>query len=301
MSDRSSAELERDAEIARERMAGTAESIRKKLTAGQLIDEFSDMFTGGDLAGTARNLRAQVRDNPLPIVLVGAGIAWLAFGRGVASRSYASSMSSHGMHRGYGGTSAEKADGGGSMMSSVAHGAKTVARGAETVAQGARTAAQSVSDTVSGAADSLSSTADRLRHGMLTGASKMPRQMQRSASAMADQEPLLIAALGLTLGAVVGAMLPATDLEREQIGPQADRLREGARDALDKGLDSAGRVASRAYDTIKDEADRQGLTPGDSASVGERVGKVVRSAAQAAEDAAREEMGAKPDGGQQRT
>src|SRR5690349_13507003 len=101
MSDQTSAEIEREAERARARVADTANSIRNKLTAGQLIDQFSGMFSGGDLAKGLGNLKSQVRDNPLPLTLVGAGIALLAFGARSAShasssRSYYSGSGSYG-------------------------------------------------------------------------------------------------------------------------------------------------------------------------------------------------------------
>ena len=283
MSDQSSADLEREANAARERMAGTAESIRRKLTAGQMIDEFTDMFTGGDMSQTARNLKNQVRDNPLPIALVGAGIAWLAFGSGVSghastgSNGY-SAPSARPPHDGE--KSGDLAEQASSAMSGVKHSAKATVH--------------SVSDTVGGMTDNLSATADRLRHSMLTGTSQVSRGMSRSASGMADQEPLLVAALGLVLGTAVGAMLPSSRLETEQVGPHAERLRKDAKEMVDKGMESAGRVASKAYDALKEEADRQGLTPGDGTTVGERVASVVKTAAQSGEDAAREELGTEP-------
>nr|MDQ2705812.1 hypothetical protein [Pseudomonadota bacterium] len=122
-----------------------------------------------------------------------------------------------------------------------------------------------------------------------------------STSGLANQDPLLVAALGVTVGAVVGAMLPASELEKEQIGPHAQRFRKDAEEMIDKGLDSAGRVAAKTYDALKEEADRQGLAPGEGPSLGERVGEVVRSAAQSAEDAAREELGSEEKGDRQST
>lgn len=286
MSDQSSSELEREAEAARERVAGTAASIREKLSAGQLIDEFAGMLTGGDLSGAANNLKAQVRDNPLPVVLIGAGIAWMAFGnnasQAVSARSRSFDEGLEAVRKAGGQTDASE---GSSILGSVADGAKT--------------AAASVGDTVSGMADSLTSTAESLGRSMLTGTRQGAGTLQHSVSGAA-QEPLLVAALGLAIGAVVGAMLPASDLEKEQIGPHADRLRDDAKEMIDKGLDSAGRVASKAFDALKEEADKQGLVPGKGASVGERVGEVARKAAQTAEEAARQEMGGGSDKGQRK-
>ena len=85
MTDRTAAELEVDAEAARAQVTNTAESIRSKMSPGQLIDEFSGIFTGGDGAATLTNLKGQIRDNPLPLTLIGAGLAWLMLGTGTSS------------------------------------------------------------------------------------------------------------------------------------------------------------------------------------------------------------------------
>jgi len=81
MTAKSAAELERDAEAARAEVVSTADSIRDKMSPGQLIDEFAGMFSGADGKGALSNLKNQVRDNPLAISLVGAGLAWLMFGQ----------------------------------------------------------------------------------------------------------------------------------------------------------------------------------------------------------------------------
>ena len=85
MTDKSAAELEREAEAARARVANTAETLRSKMTPGQLIDEMTGMLAGGDGSAAFNNLKAQVRDNPLPLTLVSAGLAWLMFGQGASS------------------------------------------------------------------------------------------------------------------------------------------------------------------------------------------------------------------------
>jgi len=83
MTEKTSAELQHEAELARARVSDTAESIRNKMTPGQLIDEFSGMFTGdGSMLTT---LKSQVQGNPLPVALVGVGLAWLMAGQGGAT------------------------------------------------------------------------------------------------------------------------------------------------------------------------------------------------------------------------
>ena len=253
-------------------MAETAESIRKKLTAGQLIDEFSTLITGGDLAGGMRKLKSQVADNPLPVVLVGAGLAWLAFGK---SPDF---------------SSAQEARSGpdSTMKSGLAGIAGSAAAGA---ADAARSSAQSVLEAGVDAADHLSTTADRLRHSMLTGSSHISHRAGSSANGLVEQEPLVLAALGLGLGAAIGAVLPVSEFERTELAPTADRLRKGAEAAVGQGLESAGIVASKSNEALKEEADRQGLVAGKGKTMGERVGEVVKTAADTAEDTVREELG----------
>ncbi|RWB50991.1 DUF3618 domain-containing protein, partial [Mesorhizobium sp.] len=85
MTKKSAAELEREAEATRARVVATAESIRDKMTPGQLVDELAGLFSGGAGAEMLANLKAQVRDNPLPLTVIGAGLAWLMLGSGASA------------------------------------------------------------------------------------------------------------------------------------------------------------------------------------------------------------------------
>ena len=83
MNDRSSAELEHEAERVRAHMAETAATLREKMSPGQLIDEAASYFRNGDASTLVQNVKTQIRDNPIALGLIGAGIAWLMAGRGV--------------------------------------------------------------------------------------------------------------------------------------------------------------------------------------------------------------------------
>lgn len=85
MSDKSAAALEREAEGIRSQVANTAESLRDKMSPGQMIDEVRDYFSNSDGSTALNNLKTQVRDNPLPLALIGAGLAWFFLGGGPSS------------------------------------------------------------------------------------------------------------------------------------------------------------------------------------------------------------------------
>jgi ElaB/YqjD/DUF883 family membrane-anchored ribosome-binding protein len=68
--------LEADVQESRHRLNDTITELGSKLSPGQMLDEGIGLLQGqaGRFAG---QLGRQVRDNPLPVVLIGAGIAWL--------------------------------------------------------------------------------------------------------------------------------------------------------------------------------------------------------------------------------
>src|SRR5262245_43421698 len=81
MNEQSAVELEHEAESLRSQVADTAESLKAKFTPGQIIDELTSVFRGTGGTEMLSNLKLQVQENPLPIVLVGTGLAWLMLGK----------------------------------------------------------------------------------------------------------------------------------------------------------------------------------------------------------------------------
>ncbi|MER9432935.1 hypothetical protein [Mesorhizobium sp. M0408] len=293
MTEKSAAELERDADIARARVADTADSIRSKMTPGQLIDEFTGMFSGEGSAMLS-NLKAQVRDNPLPLTLVGAGLAWLMLGKGTsldssAPGAYRSGRPSGGSRNfsdrqsfgeGWQESSSEyygaesEAAGGGSMLSDAADSVASVAGGA----------IEAVADLASGAREKLRSTGGQVASGVSDAAA----QARESALDLFQREPLAMAAVGLAVGTAIGVMLPHTATEDEQLGRYSDQLRESAEVVLENGMEQAKQVAAEAYKTVKEEADRQGAS-GDETLV-DRIGEVAKKTASKTEEAIRDRL-----------
>lgn len=85
---RSPEEIEREIAATRSEIDETIDALQEKLSPGQLVDQALGYVKegGGDFAG---NLGRAVRDNPLPLMLIGAGIGWMMFGnRSSDDRSY---------------------------------------------------------------------------------------------------------------------------------------------------------------------------------------------------------------------
>jgi len=276
MTSQSAAELEREAEAARANVTETADAIRQKMTPGQLIDEFTGMFSGGDTSAAMNNLKSQVRDNPLPLALIGTGLAWLMFGPAVpvgashatnGARRASDSVSvpvagGEGQHDGHAeslGAWSSAEEGGDGVLHDVA-------RRVGDAAESARHSAGGIASSVNDIASSVNATAaDALR-----------------------SEPLILAALGLAMGTVAGALLPRTEFEKEQLGPIGSDLRHKAESAVRHGLEEAKAVAGEAYESLKEEADDRMQ---DDGTIAEKVSDVVRKTAAKTEDNIRGKLG----------
>lgn len=73
----SSEQLEHESERTRAQLAETLEELRARLTPGQVVDQLVDYVREGSAGEFVRNLGDEVRRNPLPVTLIGAGIGWL--------------------------------------------------------------------------------------------------------------------------------------------------------------------------------------------------------------------------------
>ena len=74
-----SSTAERRVDEARGRLDANLDALQQKLSPGQMVDEAMSYFRHGSGAEFGRNLTRSVREQPLPVALVGVGLAWLMF------------------------------------------------------------------------------------------------------------------------------------------------------------------------------------------------------------------------------
>lgn len=301
-------QLERDTERTRLELANTIEELRDRLTPGQVLDEVLDYASDGDVGDYLRNFKRQIIDNPIPIGLMGASMAWLvatsAFGRRhdgrmmrerVARKTGEFAARAQGSARDFAdGAQRTAADLAGSAQaagSNMADSARLAAhdlrdraaemsadatnRAAE-VAQDARAAAGRVGDqmrdaasaagaSLAAAGDSIAAQASRGREALGEFASDIGRNGRAASRAVADfahEQPLIVAAAGLVLGAIIGALLPSTETEDRLIGESSDaakeKLRELAGEQYAKAKDIAVHTAEAALDETRAAASPAG-------------------------------------------
>jgi Protein of unknown function (DUF3618) len=74
---KSADEVQREVRQSRAEVEEALEAIQERFSPGQLFDQAVDYLRGSEGNAFLRNLGATVRDNPVPVVLMGTGLAWL--------------------------------------------------------------------------------------------------------------------------------------------------------------------------------------------------------------------------------
>ena len=334
---KSTSQIEREIEQTRADIEGTLAELRSRMSIGEVVDEVSRQFRSSGGPELMRNFGRQVKANPLPLALIGAGIAWLMIGNGRAgyrhehefepyepepyelldeeydpdyeydpyTGRHASQLPPTGAGPSVGAAVAPGsqlgADGGeeahrrgkSSSVSETASEATSRAGGvASSTAAAVSDRASSVAGAVSRQAQHAGSQARRAARRTSAGAARAGRSVQRSFLDLIEEQPLVVGTIGVAVGAAIGALLPPTRTEDRWVGPARDRVRDEAARVGREQYEKASHVAEKAYESAREEADAQGLTPQQDRTVAERVEEVAKSAADAARSqAAREKLG----------
>jgi hypothetical protein len=227
---RDPSDLEREASEIRADMDRTLDALERKFSPGQVLDRSMSYLRdhGGDLA---RNVGDTVKQNPIPVLLTAAGIAWLITSS-IRSRSqYGGSADLYGDPYGdeySGGYSSGSQGGLKERVSSTIHaGAEKLQAGADAARQrlsaGAESARRRWRSSRTAASGRMSQAVDSTR--------VRAQQMQERAYTMMDEQPLVVGALCVAAGALIGAALPTTQYESRTLGPVRDRTLEKAKAA----------------------------------------------------------------------
>jgi uncharacterized protein DUF3618 len=271
-----SEQLEREAELTRAQIADSLAELRDRMTPGQVMDETLEYFRDGRAGQFVRNLRQQVVDNPIPVALIGAGLGWLMLGnRAPRSESvlrHAAHMKTSRYEPSAMADATQSAD---RAARETSGWAKDTALGVGEASRDAgfklKGAARDASAAVSGAASSLGDTpsslyesageaygtaADRARGVGRSASSLGANAVESSRNLMAylRDEPLVLAGIGLALGAVLGTAFQITETEKQLMGKTSDAVKEGVGEAAEQTWEKGKVMANEAADQIWEEA-----------------------------------------------
>jgi ElaB/YqjD/DUF883 family membrane-anchored ribosome-binding protein len=107
--------------------------------------------------------------------------------------------------------------------------------------------------TASSAMSRVSDQADSLRRSAMENAGEWRDRgasTMRSAQELGSEHPLLLSAIGLAIGAVLGGMIRQTSFESETFGEMAQNLRDTAADALQGNMENLTERASNVASAV---------------------------------------------------
>lgn len=253
--------LEREIDQQRDTIGNIVSALENKLSPSEIVDRVmrAGKGTGGEFA---RNLGNVVRANPMPTLLASAGLVWLYASRHDTAPVHEPARSHGGSYSSAGATSASPVHGSGyedsgdGLRDKASHLREGISERASHLREGAShlrenashrisDAKERVGETAHHAADSVRHQADRAREGF---------------SHLMEDNPLVVGAIALGIGALLGAALPVTHKEDELMGETGDKLRSKASEAghtvREKGREVAQSVREKGSETareIKDE------------------------------------------------
>jgi len=290
----------------RHRMDETIDALGERFKGRHLVDEALHFFRNQTQNGNmnkfkdtltrsadsaAHSVIATVKANPIPAILIGAGVACYLYNRSsTRTRQEASAETGYGDYRHPAGSGNDFGEG--SEIINLA----TVESG---TLPGGRT------DAGEGVGSRLHEVGERVRdkaHAVVEGAretgarvAERSRELYREGRDLAvssvEQHPLQSGLICLALGLVAGIALPTSEKVRRKVRPQAQALRRRA----DSVVASGRQVIRSAANAAREEAKAQGLTVD---SLRAKASTVSRVATDAAEKSAREQglPGGKPAG-----
>jgi hypothetical protein len=97
-----------------------------------------------------------------------------------------------------------------------------------------------------------------------------------------EQNPLLVAGVGLLVGGLIASALPRSDIEDGLIGDASSAVKRRAEAAASQGLDTARNAVGEVYDETARQAEAEGLSPDGMAKTAQDLGQRVRRVAERA-------------------
>lgn len=223
----------------------TLSELEKRMAPQAVFDMAIDRLRHGGGAEYVRGLRDSIVRNPLPVTLTAVGIAWTMF----ADRHPDDGAPSRGGN-------------GGSHLRHAREGLKETGEAITSRAKKVRERGHGWFEHGRGSVHSAQSRASAW--GSATA--ERSRESAARAEAFSREHPLIVAGAGLTIGAVLAALLPSTRTEDEYLGPARDRFVEQAEDTMDEWSESAGETVNRVSESARQAVSESGEAPGQDAS-----------------------------------
>jgi ElaB/YqjD/DUF883 family membrane-anchored ribosome-binding protein len=278
--------LEQEIKETRAEMNETLDALEEKLTAGQLLDQCLRFF-GRSGSEIGSSLGRAVKENPVPVLLTATGIAWMMFspGRRTSGRSYDYRYGDEL----YPDVDSSVADTSPTLRDRVNYSAEAArdqlgrsteamreaaSRTSETMRDTVNRTSETVRDTVSRTSENVKDTVNRTAYGVRDSMARTRNIAQEQAQWARDrfnmaveEQPLVLGAIGLAVGAAIGALLQPTEYEDRLMGETRDKAlakgKEVAAQTYNQGLETATQAVNR----LKEDPETSAADPHSGARI----------------------------------
>lgn len=228
----SAGEIQHELDEIRREMSATISEMERDLKPSQIMARAIDRIQEGGAGEFSHNLSRTVVENPVPVVLVGIGLAWLAG----ASRQQ---------------------DVGASEETRLS-GAKAKAKGRAKEAKGRAIEAKDrakdrAKEAIGSAQHAIGGAGERARDLSVRGREVARRGASRARSTW-EEQPLLVGILAAAAGVALASAIPQTRRERQIVGPHRERLMERGRGLLEEGKEAVREAGQTAKETLEQPA-----------------------------------------------
>lgn len=203
--------IAREIDHTRAELAHTLDELQERLSPSQLVDRMV-VYARNNVGEFAANLGNSVKRKPLPVLLTGIGLLWT-----MAARE----------------TAADPVREGDLVTPGSLPDVTTTTGEAPQSADGvAAQAVDTVRDTLSQAARQTSdklATASQKAAALARDTGAQALRLRAGFQRLLEEQPMTVGALGLALGALIGAALPGTETEDRWLGEASDRTRAQAK------------------------------------------------------------------------
>jgi len=153
--------------------------------------------------------------------------------------------------------------------------ASSAAATVQDIASGATSVGQRASGTTTDAGlDAARAVSDK--------ASDLTERAGKTIFETIEQNPLLVAGVGLLVGGLIASVLPRSDMEDDLVGDASTAVKRRAQTAASQGFDIAKNAVGEVVDEATRRAQEEGLTPDGIGKAAQDVGQRVRRVAETA-------------------
>jgi ElaB/YqjD/DUF883 family membrane-anchored ribosome-binding protein len=242
--DKNPEQLEQEINRQRLEIDQTIQALEEKFSSRQILNQAAGYFNehGREFAA---NLSDMIKANPVPTLLTCAGLTWLMMGPRhstppvLTDRYYFDSEPD-----GLGRSNADK------IKDKAAFLADKARHTGQTLKSKTENATASLREHAADTEQSLKAKAARAKQA----ASKTAAKARNNFDYLLEEQPLALGAIGIAIGALLGASLPRTEMEDKSLGKTSDQVKS-------RGAD----LAAKAYTTATEKGEELARTTTDSA------------------------------------